>query len=56
MASCTDPTDPADMTAEERLVELASILEGVRRLRALVPCDKLSPTPLARRCARHKPA
>jgi hypothetical protein len=35
MASCTDPTDPADLTAQERLVELAAILgEGVLRLRA----------------------
>ena len=35
MADRTDPTDPAEMTAQERLVELAALLgEGVRRLRA----------------------
>jgi len=34
MAIINDPTDPANMTAEERLAEVAVILaEGVRRLR-----------------------
>ncbi|MCC7409670.1 MAG: hypothetical protein IT442_16515 [Phycisphaeraceae bacterium] len=33
MASCIDPTDPAHMTAEERVEELAAILAaGVLRL------------------------
>jgi hypothetical protein len=35
MADRTDPTDPANMTAQERLTELAAILaEGARSLRA----------------------
>ncbi|MCC7409808.1 MAG: hypothetical protein IT442_17210 [Phycisphaeraceae bacterium] len=42
MASCIDPTDPAHMTAEERVEELAAILAaGVLRLhrRAAVPAE-----------------
>ena len=31
MSPCTDPTDPANMTAEERITEVAAILaEGIR--------------------------
>ena len=47
MASCTDPTDPTDMTAQGRLTELAAILgEGVRRLRArAAPPPPHLPTP-----------
>ena len=34
MAIANDPTDPANMTPDERLTEVAAILaEGVRRLR-----------------------
>ena len=34
MAFCIDPTDPANMTPEERLTEIAAIrAEGVLRLR-----------------------
>jgi len=34
MSPCTDPTDPANMTPEERIAEVAAILaEGIRRLR-----------------------
>ena len=38
MAFANDPTDPANMTPEERVAEVAAILaDGVLRLRRPVP-------------------
>lgn len=44
MSLCPDPTDPADMTAEERLEEIASIFaRGVLRLHGRsIPGDCLT--------------
>ena len=61
MAFCDDPTDPAHMTPEQRVEEIASILAaGVCRLRqraaVLTSCPTLEiPADSARNCLDDSP-